>query len=117
MQYRDGIHATGFFRGYRLLLRPLRGAQLSNRNDVCPLVFCVEKRFPVFWYTLPMPYFRQMRVCHRVTVYALLLVPILLARVQTMSMCPNSYNTTGDAAARNNADVCVAFSGAVIDSF
>ena len=38
--------------------------------------------------------------------FVLLLVPILLARVQTISMCPNSYNTTveaGGAATRNAA--------------
>ena len=99
------MHATGFVHGYRLyyLLYDLRVAQLNIRNDF-PLVYYVEKLFPVFWCTLPLAISQTKSVCviERISVWVLFLVSILLARVQTMSMCPN-YHTleAGDAATRN----------------
>ena len=68
------MHATGFFRGHRLhnLIFDLRVAQLSNRNDVSPC-FYVEKLFPVFWYSLPLPISQTKSVCviERISVCAL----------------------------------------------
>ena len=75
-------------------------------GPIFPLVFHVEKLFPVFWFTLPLAISPTKSVCviERMGVCVLLLVSILLARVQTMSMCPN-YHTleAGDAATRNAA--------------
>ena len=59
----------------------LRVAQVNNRNDF-PLVFCIEKLFPAFWYTRPCRKSDKKRVCNRASVCVLLLVPILLARVR-----------------------------------
>ena len=75
-------------------------------GTIFPVVFYFEKLLPVFWYTLPLAISQTESVCviERIGVYVLLLVSILLARVQTMSMCPN-YHTleAGDAATRNAA--------------
>ena len=74
-------------------------------GTVFPLVFNVEKLLPVFWYTLPLAICQTKSVCviERISVCALTQIYVL-ARVQTMSMCPN-YHTleVGDAATRNAA--------------
>ena len=102
-------NTTGFLRGYRLLLTRTFAWRSFTTGTIFPLVFYVETCFPVFWYTLPIHAICQTKksVCNRASVCVLLLVPILLARAQTMSMCPNSYTTTlleaGDEATRNAA--------------
>ena len=70
----------------------LRVAQLAT-GTVFPLVF-MSKSISIFWYTLPIHAISQTKhawgIEHQ-SVCVLLLVPILLARVQTMSMCPNYH--------------------------
>ena len=102
------MHATDFFRGYRLLLQPSRDAA-QQQERFFPLFF-ISKSYSLFFGT-PSPCHKsdKKRVRNRASVCVLLLVPMLLARVQTVSMCPNSCNTTleaGDAATRN-ATVCL----------
>ena len=71
----------------------LRVAQLNNRNDFSPCFSC-RKVNPCFFVYPPPAASHPKRVCNRASVCVLLLVAILLARVQTMCMCPNSYITT-----------------------
>ena len=70
--------------------------------DYFSLVFRVENVFPVFWYTLPTCH----KICHRhqtcvcrasLCVVLLVRTCITCTRVQTMSICPNLYNTTLEA--------------------
>ena len=63
MRYRDGcmplvssVH-TVYYIHY-----DLRVAQLTTRT-ISPLVFHVENLFPVFRYTLPLPYMSQTKAC------------------------------------------------------
>ena len=80
------------------LLYDLRVAQLDNRNDF-PLFF-MSKGYSLFL-VHPPPQMKTL-VCDKAQQCVLLLVSILLARVQTMSMCPK-YHTleAGDVATRN----------------
>ena len=82
----------------------LRVTQLNNRNDFPPSLLR-RKCIPCFYTPSLCHTSDKNRVCNIASsVCVLLLVPIFLARVQTMSMCPNSHNTTleaGDAATRN----------------
>ena len=78
-------------------------------GTIFPLVFHVEKVIPCFLVHPPHAIsLGEKHVCNKAhhSVCVLLPVHILLARVQTMSMCPNSYNTpleAGDAAIRTAA--------------
>ena len=72
------MHATGFFRGYRLPLFDLRLAQLNSRNDISPCFLC-RKCIPCFYAPSPCHKSDKKRVCNIASV--LLLVPKLLARV------------------------------------
>ena len=67
MRYRDERMTTGFFRGYCLyyLLYDLRVAQLNKTENISPLVYHVEKLFPVFWYTLPLATSQTKSVCEQ----------------------------------------------------
>ena len=99
------MHAPVFFCGYRLPRTTFAWRSVTTGTDF-PLIFYVEKLFPVFGAPSPCHKSDKKRVCNRASVCVLLFVPILLARVQTTSMCPNSYNTifeAGDAAIRNAA--------------
>ena len=75
-------------------------AQLNNSNDFSPRFLC-QKVIPCFL-VLPSPCYKldKKRVCNRASVCVLLPVPALLARVQTMSMCPNYHPRGRDAATR-----------------
>ena len=100
------MHATGFLREYRLLLTTTFAWRSLTTRTIFPPVFYVEKLFPVFWYTLPLAISQTKSVCEteHQSVCVLLLVPVLLARVQTMRMCPNYHpRGPGDAATRNAA--------------
>ena len=56
------MHATGFLRGYRLLLTT--NSRSLTTETMFPLVFCVQKLFPVSLYTLPIHAIRQTKsVC------------------------------------------------------
>ena len=82
-------------------------AQFKNRNEFPPCFSCRKVIPCLFLYTLPVLAIRQKKcVCgiEHQSVCVLLLVPILLARVQTMSMCPRTTTLeAGDAATRNAA--------------
>ena len=67
----------------------LRVAQRNNRNDFCRFFFCRKVVRPVFGTPSPCHKPDNKRACNRAPACVLLLVPILLARVQTTSMCPN----------------------------
>ena len=47
------MHATGFLRGYRLLLTTTFAWRSLTTGTIVPLVFYVEKLFLVFLYTFP----------------------------------------------------------------
>ena len=83
------LHSTGFFRENRLPLYDLRVAQHNN-------VF-FRKHNPCIYAPSPRHKSGKRRVCDIASACVLLLVPILLARVQTMPMCPSSCNTTLEA--------------------
>ena len=76
-------------------------------GTIVPLVFYVEKLFPVFWYTLLLAICQIKSVCviERISACVLLLVSILLARVRTMSICPNYHTLEAGGAATRNAAV------------
>ena len=108
------MHVTGFLRRYRLCYNyDLRVAQFSNRNDFS-LVIYVEI-FLTFGYTLLIHASSQIKsVCEieHESACVFLLLPILLAQVQTMSMCTLE---AVDSATRNAAVwLFRAQSGAVI---
>ena len=92
-------------------------AQLENSNDFAPCFLC-RKVIPCLFIHPPHAISQTKNVCviNIASVCVLLLVPTLLARVQTMSMCRNSFNTTleaGDATTRD-ADVWLFLAHAVI---
>ena len=95
---------TGFFFGYCLLTTTFAWRSLTTGGRVIfSLVFCVENVFPVIWYTLPpchnMSQTKSMLCVIRTSLCVVLLVRtyIICTRVQTMSVCPNVYNTTLEA--------------------
>ena len=111
------MHATGFFRGCRALLTTTFAWRSLTTGTFFPLVFYVEHVFPVFWYTLPTHAISQTKSLCEIehqSVCVLLLVPKLLSRVQTMSMCPN-YHPRGRGRGHSYF-CCVALSGAAIVS-
>ena len=80
------MHATGFLRGYRLH-DPSRGA--ASTGTIFPLAFHVEKSFSIFLVHPAVSQTKNVCEIEHPSVSVLLLVPMLLAREQTMSMCPN----------------------------
>ena len=100
------MHATGFFRGYRLLYDDLRVAQLNNRNDFPPC-FLYRKVIPCFLVHLPHALSQTKSLCvtEHQSVCVLLLVPIILLGNE-YKLCQCARTTTleaGDAATRNAA--------------
>ena len=103
----------------------LRVAQLNNRrNDYVSPCFFVSKMYSLFFGT-PSPHAikyitdKKHVVCNRASLCVVLLIRtyITRTRVQTMSICPNLYNTNLEAPGTQplaNKCCCVAFSGAVI---
>ena len=96
------MHATHcFFCGYCLLATTFAWRSLTTRGTIVfPLVFCVENVFPVFGTPSPhaIKYVTDKKhvACNRASLCVVLLVRtyITCTRVQTMSICPNLYNTT-----------------------
>ena len=96
---------TGFFRGYCRLTTIFAWRSFTTGGTIIfPFVFCVEN----LWYTLAPCH----KICHRQKAYSIvcnraslcvfgvvLLVRTCIActRAQTMSICPNLYNTTLEA--------------------
>ena len=100
------MHAAHGFLPYILstYYYDLRVTQLNNRrNDYFPLFF-VSKMYSLFFGT-PSPHAikyvtdKKHVVCNRASLRVVLLVRtyITCTRVQTMSICPNLYNTTLEA--------------------
>ena len=56
------MHATGFFRGCCLLTTTFAWRSLTA-GTIFPIVFHVEKLFPDFWYTLPLPGSKKKSAC------------------------------------------------------
>ena len=83
------MHATGFFRGYRLLLTTTFAWRSLTRGTIFHLVFMSKSDSLLFGTPLHPAYaisqaksvcvIEHKRVCNRASVCVLLLVPILLA--------------------------------------
>ena len=110
---------TGFSRGYCLLTTTFAWRSLTTGGTIIfPFVFCVENVFPVFWHTLSPHAIKCVTdkkhvVCNRASLGVILLVRtyITCTRVQTMSICPNLYNTTREAPRGDAALLCGFFWG------
>ena len=105
MRYRDKcMPITGFFRGYCLLTTTFAWRSLATGGTIISPLFFVSKMYSLFFGT-PSPHAikyvtdKKHVVCNRALLCVVLLVRshITCTRVQTMSICPNLYNTTLEA--------------------